>query len=293
VKEAVDSYKKTLNKAQHKKQKSTLNGTFDDKCSQFDEACSVCLSHSFCGWCSVPVTYSDGQKGTQCAGFEGSTPFVCPGRYSTTNCEVGYQCESGTWQCVPTQPGNGMPKEVCIETCKQTPPPAPLRKQYTCNFTSQQCVRCTETHCPGSMPVHQCEAACAHPNPHPTPALIGVWRGVYIQNAYSNGEVDFVFTYDGVSVYKDGNLYFNASVIVLGADVLLFNITSGPNSGKTLGLLYQMSTQDFGMYTQMTVAVGMLDGAFPQDYNTPMFTPGEKELVLAKCLEAPCSFPSP
>ena len=59
-----------------------------DRCSEFGQSCSTCLSHQFCGWCTVPVEYSDGTQGTQCAGFSGETPFVCPGRYNTMTCDA-------------------------------------------------------------------------------------------------------------------------------------------------------------------------------------------------------------
>jgi hypothetical protein len=267
---------------------------FTDACSQWDASCATCLSHNLCGWCSVPVQYSDGTQGTQCAGFESpnSTSFVCPGHYSTLSCEIGYIC-TAELTCVPTVPGDGMPQEVCLETCKATPPPAPVPNQYTCDLTTKQCVPCPGKNCPGEMPQDQCEQLCPHPFPGPTPDIVGIWRGVYIQQQYFIGEIDFVFDMSGCTVYKDGVFYFHATIVSLGSDVMLFTIDKGANAGKTFGTLYQMATQDFGMYWQMTMAIGTLDGTFPGDFNTPMYSTGMQEVVLAQCLDAPCVFNAP
>ena len=296
---AVKKYANVI-KSNSNAKKSAMTGvakakaTFTDACSQWDASCSTCLSHSLCGWCSVPVQYSDGSQGTQCAGFESanSTSFVCPGHYSTLSCEVGYICTSDL-TCVATVPGDGMPYEVCVQTCKATPPPAPVPPQYTCDLTTKQCVPCPAANCPGEMPQNQCEQLCPHPYPGPTPDIIGIWRGVYIQQQYSIGEVDFVFDMSGCTVYKDSVFYFHATIISLGSDVMLFTIDKGANAGHTFGTLYQRAQQDFGMYWQMTMAIGKLDGTFPGDFNTPMYSLGLQEVVLAQCLQAPCVFTPP
>lgn len=266
--------------------------SFVDTCTTHSSSCSACLANANCGWCSIPVTYSGGQTGTQCAGIQsGSTPFVCAGHYSTLTCEVGYICNSNL-QCLPTVPGDGMPLTVCQETCIATPPPAPTVTQYTCNLQTHQCVVCSSPPCPGSMPLDQCESLCPHPYPGPTPALLGVWRGIYIQQRYSVGEVDFVFNASGCTVYKDGVFYFYATIISLGSDVMYFTIVSGANKGSTFGTLYQMAAEGHSMYTQMTMAIGKFGDGFPADFNTPMYTTGMQEVVLAQCMaNSPCTFP--
>lgn len=260
----------------------------NDRCAQWAQACSVCISHEYCGWCSVPVQYVDGTQGTQCAGFQGNeTRFVCPGRYSTLACEVGYQCNAQL-KCIPTVPGDGMPLSTCAQICRPTPSPPPVPKLYKCDLVTHQCSPCTEMPCPGSMPLEQCAQLCPNPHPGPTPAIVGVWRGIYIQQGYSAGEVDVVMDPSGATFYKDGAQYFHAAVTSLGADVMLFKVDSGAYKGHTLGALYQLAPQ--GMYEQMTMAFSKPDGNFPSEYNTPMFTPGMTEMVLAKCLQAPCEF---
>ena len=281
-------------KQQAAAKKVQAKASYTDACAQWDGSCSECLSHNLCGWCSIPVQYSDGTAGTQCAGFESpnSTSFVCAGHYSTLSCEIGYIC-TAELTCIPTVPGDGMPQEVCLQTCKATPPPAPVPAQYTCDLTTKQCVPCPGKNCPGEMPLTQCEQLCPHPYPGPTPDIVGVWRGVYIQQQYSVGEVDFVFDMSSCTVYKDGVFFFHATIISLGSDVMLFTIDKGANAGHSFGTLYQMATQDFGMYWQMTMAIGTLDGSFPGSFNKPMYATGMQEVVLAQCLTAPCVFNAP
>lgn len=122
---------------------------------------------------------------------------------------------------------------------------------------------------------------------------MGVWRGIYIQHEYSVGEVDFVFDPTGVTVYKDGVVYFHAQVLILGSNVILFTIDSGAHNGHTFGGLFQMANQYQGIYTQMTMALSAYDQNFPTDFNTAMYTTGMKEVVLTQCLKAPCTFPRP
>jgi len=186
-----------------------------------------------------------------------------------------------------------MPQAVCLATCKETPSPAPTVPQYNCDLDTKTCTLCPSGDCPGSMPQAHCEALCPNPYPGPTPNLIGVWRGIYIQNDYSIGEIDIILTASGATVYKDGTLYYQATIISLGSDVMIFTITTGQNAGKTYGTLYQLAIQDYGMYTNMIMAMGGYDLPGPVDFNTPMYTSGMREVVLTGCDSAPCTFPNP
>jgi hypothetical protein len=292
----VELAHKQQQQQQRKKNHETVGAAYTDYCSKFGETCSVCTANSGCGWCSTDVEYSDGSVGTQCAGFVGNhTRWTCAGRFSTDGCEVGYNCESGSFTCTPTVPGDGMPQAVCLATCKPTPPPNPTVPQYTCDLVTKQCIHCTSDHCPGSMPLGQCEQLCPHPMPGPTPAMTGIWRGIYIQQRYPNGEVDLVLNATGAFMYVDGAPLFTASVVSLGADVMLWTIETGAPSlvGKTIGVLYQMATTFYGLYWQGTFVLGLPDHGFPDGYEHGMYVPGMKELVLAKCLESPCAFHAP
>lgn len=267
-----------------------------DHCMPFGDSCNDCLSHEFCGWCSVNVTYSDGSQGSQCAGFNGpngTNAFVCAGRYSTLSCDQGYQCNYTSLQCYETAPGDGVPQNVCLELCRPTPPPPPPQKQYTCNVTTKQCILCNSSHCPGSMPLAQCEAACTNPKPGPHGNLVGVWRGIRIQNGYTVGEVEMVFTTTNVTYYRAGQKVYVANVTSLGADLMLLTIIQGDHQGWRFTAIYQESTQSAGLYTYITFARSALDGPAPASYDQAMYTQGMEEYIMAKCDSAPCKFRTP
>lgn len=267
-----------------------------DHCSSFGDSCSDCLSHQYCGWCSVDVTYKDGSKGTQCAGFNGangSTPFVCAGRYSTLACDTGYICNSTNYQCQTTTPGNGFPKAECEAICHPTPPPTPPQNMYTCNTTSKQCIKCNATHCPGEMPLGQCEAACTHPKPGPHGNLIGVWRGIRIQNGYKVGEVEAVFTNTTATFYASGVEQYTANITSLGADLMILDILTGTYKGWKVSAIYQSASEGQGLYSAITFAKGVTGQGPPSSYQQAMYTPPMEEYVYVKCNGSPCKFNSP
>lgn len=296
--EAKSLRHKQLQQFRHPQEQQQQRLGFNDNCSAFSLTCQSCIASpsGSCGWCSVDVVYSNGQKGTQCSGTApGTTPFICQGSYSTDSCEVGYMCESGSFKCIVAQPGDGAPLAQCLATCKKTPPPNPLVPQYTCNLATHQCQLCTAAHCPGSMPKGQCESLCAHPRPAPTPDMIGVWRGIYIQQGYAFGEIDLVLNMTGAFFYVNGVQYFTAGVVSLGADIMIWTVQTGPAAlvGKSMSVLYQMANVDRKMYWQGTFAISVPDGQFPSGFNRAMYTKKMSELVLTKCLNAPCKFHSP
>lgn len=269
-----------------------------DHCSQYYQNCSYCLSHSYCGWCSTDVTYADGTKGTQCAGFNSPTQnssaaFQCAGHYSTLNCDAGYTCDQTTFQCVPAPPGNGVTKAQCETLCHPTPPPTPPQQQYVCNVSLKQCFKCNATHCPGSLPQGPCEAACVHPKHGPHSNLIGVWRGIRIQNGYETGEVEMAYTKTNMSFYVAGAYQFTANITSLGADLMIFDVLDGQYKGATFGAIYQISNQYQGIYDQITFARGLFGRSAPQSYDEAMFSTGMTEYTLVQCKSGQCQFKQP
>lgn len=267
-----------------------------DRCAAFDASCSDCVSHEYCGWCSVNVTYKDGSKGTQCAGFNspnGSSPaFVCNGRYSTFNCTQGYECDHKTLQCKATTPGNGMPLAECKQFCHATPPPTPPQHMALCNLTTHQCHPCPNnaSNCPGALPKDACEAACTHHKKGPHANIIGRWRGIYIQNGYKRVESELVFDNVTAHFYISNVLQFSANVTSLGADVMIFDIISGSKKGFKFSALYQLAPQVEGIYETMTMAAGALAGSTPSTYAAAMSTEGDHVYALNKCMGEPCKF---
>ena len=267
-----------------------------DHCSPFHESCEVCLAQKFCGWCSMNVTYKDGTVGTQCAGFNpdvnSSTAFVCAGRYSTLECTAGYMC-SPDFKCVPTTPGNGMPKEMCTQVCRPTPPPTPPPQQYVCNITTKQCLKCNSTYCPGSLPLGPCEAACSNPKPGPSGNLIGIWRGIQIQNGYDHYEYQLVFTNLTVKMFKNKVYMYSANITSLGSDVMLMTVIDGPYATWSYGVIYQLATQPQGGYEEITYAQGVMGQSFPPSLQAAMSSAGMTEYKMSKCTEMPCKFEEP
>jgi hypothetical protein len=271
----------------------------DDVCAQYSANCSLCLTQPFCGWCSVDVIYKDGQKGTQCAGFNsanGTGPaFKCNGRYSTFNCTEGYMCDHTDNQCKPTSPGNGMPLDECKQFCHATPPPTPPQPMALCNLTTMQCHPCPDnaTHCPGSLPKGACEAQCSHHKHGPPASTVGVWRGIYIQNGYRRIEVDVVFDNTSATFVQVGSEPMKCNVTTLGSDLMIFDVLTGQYKGWKFAGMFQTAPQPGGLYETMTLAAGKLGSGAPSTFDGAMSTQGDSVYVLDKCTGGSCTFKNP
>jgi hypothetical protein len=278
-----------------------LHDASADRCSQYSSSCSVCLSHEFCGWCSVNVTNKDGTQGLQCAGFNknnhtAGTGWKCNGKYSTFACDAGFKCDHKSLQCVPAAAGNGLPKAQCEQTCKPTPPPTPKPKMALCNETTKKCLPCphNETTCPGALPMGACEAACSKKKKGPHAKLIGIWRGIYIQDGFKRETVTMVVNKTSMSLWVAGKYQFSADVTSMGSDAMLLKINDGQFKGWKYGAEYQIAgTTGEAGYEMITLANGKYGQGFPPNYSAPMSTKGMTELVLAKCEAAPCKFDKP
>jgi hypothetical protein len=270
-----------------------------DDCAPYSANCSYCLSRPFCGWCSVDVVYEDGTQGKQCAGFNtpnGSGPaWKCNGRYSTFNCSEGYECNHNTNQCDAAPPGNGMPLDICKQFCHATPPPTPSQPMALCNLTTMQCHPCPDnaTNCPGSLPKDACEAQCSHHKHGPPSALIGIWRGIYIQNGYKRVEVDVVFDNESATFVQAGEEPVKCNVTTLGSDVFIFKIMTGQYKTWTFAGMFQEAGQPEDLYETMTLAAGKLGQSAPTSFDGAMSTEGDEVYVLQKCSGAPCVFKNP
>lgn len=269
--------------------------SFNDPCSAYSANCSVCIhAPDFCGWCSQKVQYVTGETGTQCAGFSrGSNPstaFVCQGRYSTTNCDTGYNCDKSSGTCVPNPtPGDGVPLNECQQICHPPPSPTPVPDQYVCNITTKQCHKCTDSFCPGAMPKDTCAAACVKPKPGPSSLVVGKWRGLEIQNSYPLGEVDWTFNSSSFTVEVNGAAIMSGDVESFGGDVMILAIKTGAGAGHRISCIYTIQDQG-SMYSWMTLAMSEPDGPIPTSYQVPMMTPPMQEQILVKCQQSPCKF---
>eukprot|EP01006_Ploeotia_vitrea_P023467 TRINITY_DN55961_c0_g2_i1.p1 TRINITY_DN55961_c0_g2~~TRINITY_DN55961_c0_g2_i1.p1 ORF type:complete len:787 (-),score=129.14 TRINITY_DN55961_c0_g2_i1:288-2555(-) len=135
---------------------ATMVGAVDakikDPCMKW-HACGTCLAHKYCGWCSVPVVYSNGQHGGRCAGIPGENgnrnQFKCYGIYRTSDCS-DYECVQPQGKCIKVPLGSGTNQSECHVHCHphhpppgapSPPPPRPPAEPaiWVCNHTNSRC----------------------------------------------------------------------------------------------------------------------------------------------------------
>lgn len=157
------------------------------KCGLYP-TCHECISHNLCGWCGVPVVYSDGTTGPHCAGKPedpnnpppGYKPWTCPSDFQNDKC-YGYICNDN-FQCVSSgSPGKGVPLADCQKQC--IPP------TYECNRTTTVCYQVLPGH---GTDKQSCEAQCqapptttTGPQPQTPPGPEGPPSPQSINNKYS------------------------------------------------------------------------------------------------------------
>mmetsp|Transcript_5834 Transcript_5834/g.11025 ORF Transcript_5834/g.11025 Transcript_5834/m.11025 type:complete len:298 (-) Transcript_5834:101-994(-) len=120
--------------------------------------------------------------------------------------------------------------------------------------------------------------------------LTGIWRGIGIQNGFTNDEFDFTFNSDGTVYFKNIN---DASATV--ADVTLDNgsielaVTSSDNAAD-VGQSYKgIYSNNEGMETKyMYMALGALGGDAPSDYESGLDS-GNNQFVLWACADSSSS----
>lgn len=292
--------------------KSPLGTTTTRKLKQADHcapqgSCLECLAVPFCGWCSGPVKYASGRRGAHCAGLSNSTdPFTCDGTYATIHCPALYTCNAAARQCVLSDTGAFADLESCQKACF----PA---QTYECNMTSGQCEP-TKVGRGSSLPV--CQETCNKTRPPPVPSpiapstptspamapslppitpitppvLIGLWRGVEVDNRYQAGEWDWNFDMNGgVEVYMGGAHAFSAKIGLTSGGWLVLNITSGSGAGEVRLANYQVAnTMSVAFVTMALGAPGVASG--PPDYSEAMTNVKAMEFVLVRCVAANCEF---
>jgi len=175
-----------------------------------------------------------------------------------------------------------------------TPTPAPAVQQYVCNVTLKQCFKCNRTSCAGGMPQAQCEAACIHPKPGPPSHLIGLWRGFYIQAAYKDVEVDYLFKEHTLEAYVSGKKTFEANVTSFGNNAMVLKFLDGKYKGWERSIYYQESQEPpQDLFEAITVAEGIIGGPVPQSFPPAMTKPGMDVVIFYKCVNSACKFKQP
>lgn len=216
--------------------------------------CAACIGSEFCGWCSpAPTVYTNGTIGSRCQN-QTFDNWYCNGVYSTQTCQQGYQCNVTSGQCVLAPPGQGDTLANCQATCQKTPPPPTnLSICVIVSPTVQQCQPCTDyctndTQCPlsycsgglchGSTCSQQstCNELCTSDTP---PLLLGIWRGVMINNGYGSGEyaMQFLQKSQGPQVSfmsPSGQISTGTLQTDSTSNNILLDFQTGPLKGVTL-----------------------------------------------------------
>jgi hypothetical protein len=263
----------------------------NDPCSAYPD-CNSCISATdFCGWCSIPVLYSSGNKkcavpGKNCVGLNSTkigATFCCglPGSgvtFSTIDCPTDQP---------PTQPPTNTKAPVTIPPLRPTapvkpPPPTIPPVLYDCSPSNQTCVLSTG---PNGMPLEQCNNTC---NTIPDVPIIlrgRKFRGLQIQNGYIVGEFTVKFSATSATFANPQNIGWTALVSQTGP-YLVLNMANGL---KTF-TLWQMQTDSVVDF--LSWSWGKEGGSPPTSFDSSMTTSGQQSFVFDGCssLSTVCNF---
>jgi len=204
-----------------------------------------------------------------------------------------YDCNTTTGQCYQTTPGHGSSLQQCQAQCQQQ------TTFWQCNKFLWQCIQAPT----GAASKDLCQASCnpPHPTPNPPPQFQGLWRGLFIQNGYKVGEVDFLITLTNFTMV---DLTGGSTKVLRGIPLqynngqqlqLWVNITS-PDSlaGKFLKAYSLTPTPNPGAETNYMTAVWGAPGQDPPPLDTAM-AGGNGAFVTynADCLSQACVFTMP
>lgn len=218
----------------------------------------------------------------------------------TAACQVQYTCDKTTFTCKEARNGEAdtSPKDQCDAKCKK---PDPL---YKCNSKSGgipgnfTCEEATAEE--GGNEKATCLEKCVAPKPEPvTPAFLkGLWRGVQINKGYAQGEYDFDFGENKVTVTQPDKTKWEADVFQymdpgapadgIKAQVWL-QFSAGPASGKTMKGKFDERVSGGDAPETQNVFLGFgkpgsdADAKVPDDADAAMAGSGMTAYVLAKC----------
>jgi uncharacterized protein YegL len=201
-------------------------------------------------------------------------------------CSWKYQCQhdeiTGNGQCKKAK--NGDPTQAeCMHNCGAT--------QYQCDQGKGQCIQSTSLPGPMYPDKGNCDKQCGTiPVP---PELIGVYRGLAIQNSYATGEWLANVSNDTMAIWYPAqgaaySLYLSGPTNVIrgqaGNYTVLVNSTAGKVKGTNLKLMVQDYSSGPDIDNYITLA---LDEAAPTtlvaSYDSAMTTSTATVLGLEAC----------
>lgn len=144
--------------------------------------------------------------------------FICQGKYEYDGCVPGYVCDQASGQCALGQPGEGDTQENCEASCNVPPSPTP---QYACNVAT---FTCEESNSTSTSSETTCNDNCADQTPSD---LIGLWRGLSVNQGFTQGEFVINFTTSSVSYGPSGDpASVSGKVATVGPNMLRITVTA-------------------------------------------------------------------
>jgi hypothetical protein len=129
-------------------------------------------------------------------------------------------------------------------------------------------------------------------NPVTPLVLLGLWRGVEIDNHYVTNEFDFNFKNDNtVDAYVNSRLLWLRRVGSSAGGWVVLNITAGNNAGHFVTGSYTISISS--MVDALTLGVGELDNPWPPTFSEAMQSSTMSVYSLWKCMDPVCIFVVP
>ena len=140
------------------------------------------------------------------------------------SCVAGYVCDTTRGQCVTASAGSGDTLANCEADCSINPP---TEDTYECDVETFTCVVSTSGDSSST-----CSSACADETPS---ALIGLWRGMNVQEGFVPGEWVMNFTETSAAWGVLGSPRQTvADVAIIAPSTLRLTVTSPASSVGTV-----------------------------------------------------------
>lgn len=144
---------------------------------------------------------------------------------------------------------------------------------FICHGTYQTTSCITPSASPTTAPSHSVTATAtpgpsATPKPVPPPYVTGLWRGLQINNNYTQGEWHFNFTNDNVTISGPVSSLEWTGIVYSDAQQINIHITEGKYAGMTAQGIFEI---DFGPVEYfLTLGVGIPPSGRPSSWDEAM-----------------------
>ena len=252
-------------------------GDCDSSCApmfQCDIPLDVTKGEPQCKPCADPTGKSCFKSEAECKSGDGKTTFGCDWKYECKFEASGPTCAKAA---------NGIPKkEWCDEQCVP---------HYQCDEVAGMCKLANSTS--GSADRASCEASCDGNQTKEVPVeLIGVWRGLAIQQSFVKGEWVANVSAHAIELLRpDGTVYFSgkAGAATTGGAgsqqerrTLTVHSTEGELKGKVTLLYGEYDLAPELQYLALAVDESAIETA-PPSFDAAMPATAHRVLGMTKC----------